>query len=161
LIPPRADDRRKLLAGAGIVVLVSLLNLAPVSLGVFGAPWPLALLWAACGWLSLGPNAGVALLLLLLGLFLDWISAAPLGAWAFCGLITHIAGLAQHRFIVRLDADGPGQALICGVTMVIAGLFVSLLLGQPIASLAMIVPVLTGTLLYGVVARWFVFERQG
>ncbi|MCU0881906.1 MAG: hypothetical protein MUF14_04470, partial [Hyphomonadaceae bacterium] len=76
-----------------IVVCASLLNLVPVSLGMFGAPWPLALIWAACGWLSLGPNAGVAALLFGLGLFLDWISAAPLGAWAFCGLITHAAGL--------------------------------------------------------------------
>lgn len=127
---------------------------------MFGAPWPLALIWAACGWLSLGPNAGVAALLFGLGLFLDWISAAPLGAWAFCGLITHAAGLLQHRFLGRLEPDGPGQALFSGLTMIVAGLFVSLLLGQPMAVLAMIVPVITGTLLYGLVARWFVFERQ-
>jgi hypothetical protein len=142
------------------VLAVSLLNLLPVSLGVFGAPWPVALLWAAVGWLSVGPNVVAPIGLLVLGLAVDLISGAPLGAWAFCGLITHAVGLLQYRFLVRLPPNGPAQILISGATMVAAALFVNLLLGQAIGTIAMIVPVITAILLYGWVMRWFVFERQ-
>jgi hypothetical protein len=159
-LPNRANDRRRLYAGAALVALTGLANLIPISFGVLGSPWPLGLVWAACGWLSLGPNAVVVILLLGLGLLLDLVTGSPLGAWAFCGLATYALGLAQRRWLTRLDVEGLPQIAASCFYMTLACLFVGLILGSIWAVFGLILPLAGAVFLYALIAPMFVFEDQ-
>jgi len=49
--------------------------------GMGGAWWPIAGLWLAAGFASFGLSIWVAICLTVLGMFMDFLGEAPIGAW--------------------------------------------------------------------------------
>ncbi|MBI1359945.1 MAG: hypothetical protein GC155_06625 [Alphaproteobacteria bacterium] len=58
-----------------------------------GAWWPIAGLWLAASWASVGLSVWAAGCLLLLGLLMDFMSEAPIGAWPLALLCAYGVGL--------------------------------------------------------------------
>lgn len=155
LLPGRPSTRSRLFSGIGIVAATSLLNLAAIDLGPFGAIWPASLIWAACGWANQGPNAIIALLLFGLGLWLDVLTGGPIGAWALIGLLAHVMTMVAARVTVTVLPSTIGSALITGFFYLLAMLVVSISSGKGVNILSGLVPVISAVLIYPMVAQWF------
>lgn len=89
--------------------------------------WPIAGLWAAAAWASYGLSVWVAGCLLLLGLFTDFMSEAPVGSWALAFLSAYgVALLAWDRapplagFIAEIIAVVGGM-IAAGFALALAG----------------------------------------
>jgi hypothetical protein len=143
LIPARPTARRKLWWGAVIVMIASLPSAAPFNVGPFGTPWPLALIWAALGWASLGPMVVSGVLLFALGLWLDALTGAPLGSWAFVALVAHGSALLQRRGLTLVPLFvGHGIGACAGVALAAAAaaLVLNFARGSDLGWLALILP---------------------
>ncbi len=99
--------------GALVVALVSILNLIALDLWFgFGSPWPIAMLWAVCGWSKLGANLATACLIFVLGCWIDLLTGSALGTWAFTGLATLAIMLAADAF---LGVGSVGPVVSCSL----------------------------------------------
>lgn len=65
---------------------VSVVSLQP---SLAGTAWPVAGLWAAAAWAAVGLSVWAAGSLVLLGLFIDYVTDAPIGAWPFAFLCAY------------------------------------------------------------------------
>jgi hypothetical protein len=155
ILPGRLATRQRLAVGAVLVALTSALQVIPFEFGVFHAPWPLALLWAVCGWSGLGINIGVSLILMVLGLWADVLTGATLGTWSSIGLMTYGLNLLAARF---LGTGGAGPAMncaLCGIIMICVMLVFAIWQNKGIDLIGIVIPVLTAILPYFWLARWF------
>ena len=159
LFPERVSDQRRLLIGSLITVSAGFLSLAPISLGLFGGVWPLALLWPLVAWQPIGANISVALLLLGLGLAFDLVTGAPLGSWGFIVTISYGLMQLQERVTGALAADGWLQPLLSAIYLLAATLFVSLLQGDGLGIVSILLPLTLGYFLYPLVCRHIILEK--
>lgn len=114
ILPGRNATRQRLILGAGVVALASVLQLISIDLGqTFGSPWPIALLWAACGWSKLGPNLATSFLIFMLGCWVDLLTGSVLGTWAFAGLATLGLTIASIKY---LGLSGMSSVVGCAVS---------------------------------------------
>jgi hypothetical protein len=151
----RLVTRQRLLVSSAIVLLVSLFQLMAFDMWIFGSPWPIPLLWAACGWAGLGASAGTATLLFALGLWFDVVTGSSLGTWAAITLVTHAVTLLSARF---LGADGASAMVHCalsGFVMLIVMAIFSIWQNGTISLVGMLTPIVTTIALYRLVGRWF------
>jgi hypothetical protein len=155
ILPGRLATRQRLFIGAMVVVGTSLLNLIAVEAGPFGSPWPIALLWAACGWAGLGPNVTTAGLLFVLGLWVDALTGAPMGTWALVTLLTHGLTILSARFLGVGNLGYVGNASISGLFMILISILVSVLRGTSFYLIGMISPVLGAIVVYHFLGRLF------
>lgn len=146
-LPAHPQLRRKLAPGFGVLLLVGLVSLAPVSLGGFGAPWPLALVWAAAGWARSGPLVVPALLVALAGLWLDGVTGGPVGAWAFVGLAAYGLTLLQHGTLGPLPVPQL-QGAASAVYALLAGIVLALVRADLAAIPALVLPCLAAAVLF-------------
>lgn len=163
LIPARPAARRRLWSGAALVAAACLPAAMPVEFGSFGSPWPLVLIWPALGWAALGPMALSAVLLFALGVWLDVLSGAPLGSWAFVVLVAHASALLQRRGLTVMPVfAGNGLGACAGVALVacLAALGLNLATGSASGWMALILPCIGAVALHPFVARWFEFEDE-
>lgn len=155
ILPGRLATRQRLIAGAALVAGTSLLNLIAFELGPFGSPWPIALLWAVCGWAGLGPNVATSCLLFVLGLWVDALTGAQLGSWAFVALISHGLLLVFARFLGTGNLGRVGSSVVSGVIM----LFVMVALGfwrhGSLYILGLLLPLIIAVALYRFVGGVF------
>ncbi len=153
--PGRLATRQRLISGALLVVGTSLLNLIALEVGPFGSPWPVALLWAACGWSGLGPNVTTAGLLFLLGLWVDVLTGAQLGTWPLVTLLTHGIVMLLTRFLGAGNAGYLGNASTAGFVMIVTTIVIGFWRGAHFYVLGAILPVVSAVLLYHFVGRFF------
>jgi cell shape-determining protein MreD len=155
ILPKRAVTRQRVLFGSFLVALTSLLSVGAFNVGPFGAPWPLAILWAICGWVSFGPNSMTAVLMLILGLWIDVLSGTRLGSWAFVALASFAFALLAQHFVGLGNYQSLFKAAICGAIMLVVIIGFELGQRQRLEIFGAILPIFTATLLYPFVARWF------
>jgi hypothetical protein len=161
VLPARRATRQRLGIGIGIILLGSLLHLASFDLWVFGSPWPLPLLWAACGWAGLGAQVGSAAILFVLGLWFDLLTGARLGTWAVISLSTYMLTLVSARLIGSGESAPILNCAVSGLLMMCAMTIVSLMQATPISLIPMLIPILTTIALYPFIAKWFeLFEDE-
>lgn len=153
--PGRLATRQRLIAGAMLVFGVSLLNLIALEVGPFGSPWPIAILWAACGWAGLGPNVTTAGLLFLMGLWVDVLTGAQLGTWPLVTLLTHGIVMLLARFFWARTSGHVGNASIAGFVMIFISVVISLWRGANFYVLGAILPVVSAIVLYHFVGPLF------
>jgi hypothetical protein len=158
--PTRPAARRRLFTGAAIVAASGLLTLMPIDLGAFGNPAPLTILWAACGWTSLGPSPAAGVLLLLLGLWLDMLTGGPPGGWALVALCAHAGLLVQSRWMA-LQPPGPVWACAIVALMALAiAIVINLVRGSPAGALAMLAPSALAVVGYAWAHPLFTFDED-
>jgi hypothetical protein len=154
-LPERFVTRQRLLTSSLIVLVVSMMSLLSLTLGPFGSPWPIAILWAICGWAGLGPNSATSLLMLVLGLWVDVLSGTHLGTWAFVALGSFVLSLLAQNFFGLGNLRPLVKCAVCGVIMMIVMIGFELAQHQRLVILDAILPVLTATILYPLVDKWF------
>jgi hypothetical protein len=155
IMPGRQATRQRLLIGAVIVAGTSLFNLIALEFGPLGSPWPIALLWAACGWAGLGPNASTAGLLFALGLWVDVLTGAPLGTWAVIALITHAITLVMARFIGTSSFGPLGSVIVSACVMLLAMVTIGLWRDGSFYFLGALLSLVTAVSCYPLVSRFF------
>jgi rod shape-determining protein MreD len=155
ILPGRLATRQRLFVGALLVMAVSLFNLIALELGPFGSPWPIALLWPICGWVGLGPNVTTAGLLFGLGLWVDVLTGAPLGSWAFIALLTLGVLLLLVRFVGFGGLGPAASAIVTGVIMAITMILFGVWRGAGFYVLGSLLPLLTAVAAYPFVRKLF------
>jgi hypothetical protein len=155
ILPGRLATRQRLLVGAMIVAGTSLLNLIAFELGPFGSPWPIALLWAVCGWTGLGPNVATSFLLFILGLWVDTLTGAQLGTWAFVALISHSVLLLFARFLGTGTLGRVGSSVVCGGVMFVVMLALGFWQHGGFYILGLLLPLIIAVALYRFVGGVF------
>ncbi len=155
LLPGRLATRQRLLVGTLLVAGTNLLSLAPLDIGPFGSPWPIGLLWAACGWAGLGPNVTTASLLFFLGFWADATTGAQLGTWSAVALLTHGITCLLARFVGLSGLGLIGKASVVGFAMVVCIFVLSALQGTNGSPLGALLSVITAILLYRLVGKFF------
>jgi hypothetical protein len=155
VMPARLATRQRLALGTVIVALVSILQIVQLNLWTFIFPWPLALLWAACGWSGLGVNIGTSLTLTGLGLWVDVLTGSTLGTWAAIGLITHGLTVLAARFLGTGSAGPVVNCAVSGFIMICVMMIFTLWQNEGFDPFGIIVPVLMAIALYVLVGRWF------
>jgi hypothetical protein len=78
--------------------------------------WPVAGLWLAAGLASFGLSVWVAICLIVLGVFMDFVSEAPIGAWPLALLCAY--GVA----LVAWDRQPPVPVVFAETVAVVGGL---------------------------------------
>jgi hypothetical protein len=154
-MPGRLATRQRLFVGAMLVVAASLLNLIAVEFGPLGSPWPIALLWAACGWAGLGPNVTTAGLLFVLGVWVDVLTGAPLGTWALVTLSTHGITILLARFQGTGNLGYVGNASVSGFVMILISVVINFWRYGHFYLLGFILPVGCAIAIYHLVGRFF------
>ena len=86
--------------------------------GSGGAWWPIAGLWLAAAWASVGLSVWAAGCLMVLGLLMDFMSEAPIGAWPLALLSAY--GVA----LVAWDRSPPVPVIAVEVVSVVGGIIV-------------------------------------
>jgi hypothetical protein len=155
ILPGRLATRQRLAVGTLIVAGVSLFQLIPFELWVFGSPWPIAILWAACGWTGLGISAGTSLILMGLGLWFDILTGSALGSWAVIGLATHGLSHLSSRFLGTGGASPIVNCALTGVMMICVMVVFALWQNRGIDLIGIVTPVVSAVALYFFVSRWF------
>jgi hypothetical protein len=154
--PSRLPTQQRLLGGAGLVAVVSLLNLIAVDLGqVFGSPWPVALMWAICGWAALGPNVGVAFLLFVLGLWADVLSGAALGTWSALALITYGLTLLVEHYLGTAELAPLASCAVTGLLMLSVMALFGVLQNQQLNLVGNLTSICLSVGLYHFVSKYF------
>ena len=156
IFPDRVVARQRLLIGTIIVAATSLLNLIPLEFGILGSPWPVGLLWAICGWSGLGPNLTTATLLFFLGLWVDILTAATLGTWAFIALSTHAATLVTAQYLGTNGLGRIGSIAVSGTIMLLIMTVFQLWRGSNFFFVGTILTIVSAIGLYHYVG--FIFE---
>jgi hypothetical protein len=156
ILPGRLATRQRLIIGALIVAAVSILNLVTLDVGpIFGSPWPIALLWAVCGWSKLGANLATASLIFALGCWVDMLTGSVLGTWACAGLLTMALTLAASKYV---GLSGLNPVMSCAVSGFFLGIILpalGLLQNQQSNFLGNILSIMTAIGLYQVVSKFF------
>jgi hypothetical protein len=81
-----------------LTVLAGLTSAFGMQAGMAGAWWPIAGLWLAAGLASFGLSVWVAICLMLLGIAMDFMGEAPIGAWSLALLAAYgVALVAWDR----------------------------------------------------------------
>jgi hypothetical protein len=155
ILPGRQATRQRLLVGGLIVAGISVLNLIALEVGPFGSPWPVALLWAACGWAGLGPNVTTAGLLFLLGIWVDALTGAPLGTWAAIALLTHAILIVMIRFLGIGNLGRIGNASVAALVMFLCMLGVGVWQSGSFYFLGAVLPIVSAVILYQLVGQFF------
>jgi hypothetical protein len=158
-LPAHPQLRRKLLPGFAVLLGVGLLSLMPLSLGPLGAPWPLALVWAAAGWSRSGALVGPAVLIGLAGLWLDGVTGGPTGAWAFVGLAAYGGTLLQQATVGQFPVQVLQGAATAGYALV-AGVLLTLLRGDLSGILALVLPCLGAALLFALAEPLYSLDEE-
>jgi hypothetical protein len=86
--------------------------------GSGGSWWPIAGLWLAAAWASVGLSVWAAGCLTVLGLLMDFMSEAPIGAWPLALLSAY--GVA----LVAWDRSPPVPVIAVEVVSVVGGIIV-------------------------------------
>lgn len=142
--------------GALLVAAVSLLQLVPLNMGGFlGSFWPLAYLWAICGWSGLGLRVTSALAIFALGVWLDSLTGAPLGTWPFIGLASYGLTLLSDNFLVTFDLGPLGACTLTAAFMLVMMLLWSLLRDHHLHILSMLPAIIGAVALYPLFAPLF------
>lgn len=136
------------MVGAFLVVAVSILNLIALEIGPLGSPWPIALLWPICGWAGLGPNVTTASLLFGLGLWVDILTGAPLGTWAFIALVSHGVILTLARFVGTRSLGRLSNGVIASIAMAITMILFGLWRDTGFYVVGSILPLVTAVIFY-------------
>jgi hypothetical protein len=161
IMPGRLATRQRLIVGALLVAIVSTLNLIAADLWAgFGSPWPIALLWAVCGWSKLGANLATAILIFLLGCWIDLLTGSVLGTWALTGLAT-LGMILLGETLLGIRGLSPFAS--CGLAGACMILVISLLgfwHNQQIQLQANLVAIGGSVLIYQIVYKLFVLVED-
>jgi hypothetical protein len=155
ILPSRLVTRQKLLTGSLVVMAVSVLQLIGFDLWIFGSPWPIALLWAACGWAGLGPNMATAGLLFALGIWVDVLTGSVVGTWAFIALLTHGVTLLSARFFGTGALSPLVNCALGGIVMICIIAVFSFWQHKGIDLFGALTPILSSIAFYFLVSSWF------
>lgn len=98
-----------------LTVLAGLITAYGMRAGMAGAWWPIAGLWLAAGLASFGLSVWVAGCLILLGLTMDFMGEAPIGAWPLALLCSY--GVA----LVAWDRQPPIPVLGAEIISLVGG----------------------------------------
>jgi hypothetical protein len=157
ILPGRLATRQRLIIGALVVAFVSIFNLIAVDLGpIFGSPWPIALLWAICGWSKLGANLSTGCLIFVLGCWLDVLTGSSLGTWPCIGLVTLCLTLAANNFLGLGSLSPVASCAVSGFFMLIVMSILSLWQSQQLYFLGSITSIFSAVAIY--FAIWEQFE---
>lgn len=91
---------RWLLLPALLSLIVSLLLAAPVRVFGFGLPEPVLPLALAFAWPVIRPSFFGPVVLLVVGLFLDFLWGGAMGMWALCLVLVYLATLSARSLIL-------------------------------------------------------------
>jgi hypothetical protein len=155
VLPARLATRQRLALGTIIVAFVSILQIVQVDMWTFIFPWPMALLWAVCGWSGLGVSIGTSLILAALGLWVDVLTGSTLGTWAAIALITHGLTVLAARFLGTGNGGPVINCAVSGFIMICVMMFFTMWQNNGFDPLGIILPVLMAIALYVAVGRWF------
>lgn len=107
-----------------LTVLAGLVTATGMQPGLTGVWWPIAGLWLAAGLASFGLSVWVAICLMLLGISMDFMGEAPIGAWPMALLSAY--GVA----LVAWDRQPPIPVIGAEIIAMIGGFIaVSVALG--------------------------------
>jgi hypothetical protein len=155
LLPRRLITRQRLAIGTLIVASVSLLQLISLEVWILGSLWPIGLLWAACGWTGLGANIATAFAMFCLGLWLDLLTGAALGTWAFIGVATLGLSLLSAHFLGTGSARPVVNAAITGLIMLAVMFALAIWQNNGFDLLNMVMQTAVAIALYELVSKWF------
>ena len=160
ILPARLATRQRLLLGTLVVAAVNLLSLVPLELGPFGSPWPIGLLWAACGWAGLGANVTTASALFVLGLWADALSGAPFGTWSAVALLTHGITILLLQYVGLANLGKIGNSMVSGAIMLFCLVAVALLRDAKFYLLGAILPIVSAVLIYRFTGNLFELKED-
>jgi hypothetical protein len=156
ILPGRLATRQRLMIGALIVVIVSILNLVTLDAGpIFGSPWPIALVWAVCGWSKLGANLATASLIFALGCWVDLLTGSVLGTWACAGLITMALTLGASTYLGLNGLSPVMSCTVSGFFLLIVLAILGLLQNQQSYFFGNILSIMTAIGLYPLISKFF------
>lgn len=104
-----------------LVALAGLTTAFGMQAGMVGAWWPVSGLWLAAGLAAFGLSVWVAGCLLMLGLSMDFMGEAPIGAWPLALLCAY--GVA----LIAWDRQPPIPVVFAEVLAVIGGFIVAII----------------------------------
>lgn len=113
-----------------LVILAGLTTAIGMTAGYGGIWWPVAGLWLAAGLACFGLSVWVAALLIMLGVAMDLLGEAPVGAWPLALLSAY--GVA----LVAWDRQPPIPVVAAEAIAVIGGLFAAAIALSVAASIA-------------------------
>jgi hypothetical protein len=99
-----------------LTLLAGFLQSFSMQPGMAGLWWPIAGLWLSAGLASFGLSIWVAINLVLLGVFMDFLGEAPVGAWPLALLCAY--GVA----LVAWDRQPPVPVIVAEIVAVVGGL---------------------------------------
>jgi hypothetical protein len=99
-----------------LTTLAGLITAFGVQVGAANMWWPIAGFWLAAGLASFGLSVWVAINLILLGVFMDFVGEAPIGAWPLALLSAY--GVA----LVAWDRQPPVPVFMAEIVAVAGGL---------------------------------------
>ncbi len=92
-----------LVAPAVLSVVLTIILAAPVRLFGFGLPEPVFPLVLAFAWPVIRPSVFGPIVLLAIGLFLDFFWGGALGMWALCLMLVYFVALVVRNLILGQD----------------------------------------------------------
>ena len=138
-----------------LLFLCQLPNLIPISFGIFGSIWPIAVIWAIGAWSDGVANSKYGAILFIAGLIMDVLSATNLGTFAAVYVITYIAVLVHIRYFGALRIFGYISPIIISFYLLLACLVVGAVAKQWPNFLALVLPLVTTILLYPFMSKLF------
>ncbi len=90
---------------------ISVISLQP---SLSTTAWPVAALWAAAAWASFGLSVWAAGALVLLGVFADFVTEAPLGAWPLALLCAYGVALVAWARVPPLPVVAAEAIAVIG-----------------------------------------------
>ena len=107
----RTGDVARFMIGILIVAVVGFSGIIFAPGFGLAAFWPYAGIWAAIGWASSRLSIKSSFLLVVLGIFVDLLSDAPLGCWAAIHLIAYFSASIFRK---RAQTDQTGFVRLIG-----------------------------------------------
>ncbi len=151
-------ENTRLFFMAVILAGFGLLNLIPFSLGILGTIWPIAPLWAIGAWGRDPPSGKCALILFVVGIIMDVVSASNLGIFAAVYVLAYGGYLIKVRFLGTTAAPQTGDALFLSVIFIVACLIAGIFAKQWPDVISLIAPLAITIAFYPRMMKIFVIS---
>lgn len=133
-----------------ITAAVTFVLATPVKVFGFSLPEPIIPMVLAFAWPLIRPSVIAPLVLMALGLFLNFILGGTLGLWSLCLLAIYTVVLASRSFLIGQDTAVlfVWFAACCGLAFLLAYLITTVIAGRPPSLLALVGQVVPTLLLF-------------
>ena len=148
---------RWLILPAVLSVIATLLLAAPVRVFGFGLPEPVLPLALAFAWPVIRPSFFGPIVLLAVGLFLDFLWGGALGLWALCLVLVYLATLSARSLILGQDTPVLAGWYVAAMLLAFFTAYVITILGTRTAPSLLAVALQLGfTIALFPIARWLI-----